>query len=184
MKSYNQHYNEKLARLRSRLSKNQYTSEQIKRLSRERDCYFTNKFHKITRYLINYCLKNNIGIIVIGHNKLQKQNYDKSAIQNQHFCFIPNVKFLIMLKLCCATVGIQVIETEESYTSQASFLDNDEILTYKNGQNKDYKFSGKRKHRGLFVSKNGILINADVKSIYENLSIFIHTLPFIHFVYS
>ena len=162
MKSYNQHYNETLARLRSVLSKNQYTSAQIKHLSKKRNCYFTNKFHKITRYLINYCLINNIGVIVIGHNKLQKQNYDKSAIQNQHFCFIPNVSFLTMLKLCCETIGIQVIETDESYTSKASFFDFDDIPTYKKGTNKDYKFSGTRKHRGLFVSKNGTLINADV----------------------
>ena len=67
-----------------------------------------------------------------------------------------------MLKLCCETVGIQVIETEESYTSQASFLDFDTIPTYKKCSNKDYKFSGTRKHRGLFVSKNGTLINTDV----------------------
>ena len=50
MKSYNQHYNERLAYLRSRLPKNQYTSKQIKRLSKERDCYFNNKFHKIINY--------------------------------------------------------------------------------------------------------------------------------------
>ena len=47
-----------------------------------------------------------------------------------------------------------------------------------------YHFSWKRIKRGLYKSKNGIYINADVKSIYENLSIFIHTLPFIHFMYS
>ena len=30
----------------------------------------------IINYLVNYCVKNNIGTIVIGHNKLQKQNYN------------------------------------------------------------------------------------------------------------
>lgn len=40
-------------------------------------------------------------------------------------------------------VGIQVVVTEESYTSKASFLDNDFIPTYgENDQNTT--FSGKR----------------------------------------
>lgn len=162
MKSYNQHYNERLAYLRSRLPKNQYTSKQIKRLSKERDCYFNNKFHKIINYIVNYCVKHNIGTIVIGHNKLQKQNYNKGKIQNQHFCFIPHAKFLRMFKLKCAVCNINLIETEESYTSQASFLDIDKIPTYKKGNNKNYQFSGKRTYRGLYKSKNGSYINADV----------------------
>ena len=86
--------------------------------------------------------------------------------------------------LKCVLYNLNIIETEESYTSQASFLDLNEIPTYKKRNNKNYQFSGKRTFRGLYKSKNEILINADVKSIYENLSIFIHTLPFIHFVYS
>ena len=161
MKSYNQHYNEVLARLRSRLPKNQYTSKQIQSLSRQRDCYFTDKFHKIINYIINYCKTNNIGTIVIGHNKLQKQDYNKGKIQNQHFCFIPHARFIKMLKLACELSGIQFIETEESYTSKSSFLDMDELSTYRK-ENKNITFSGKRKYRGLYVSKNGILINADV----------------------
>ena len=161
MKSYNQHYNEVLARLRSRLPKNQYTSKQIQFLSRQRDCYFTDKFYKIINYIINYCKTNNIGTIVIGHNKLQKQDYNKGKIQNQHFCFIPHARFIKMLKLACESRNIQFIETEESYTSKSSFLDMDELPTY-GKENKNVTFSGKRKYRGLYVSKNGILINADV----------------------
>ena len=161
MKSYNQHYNEKLAYLKSRLSNKQHTSKQIQRLSRQRDCYFNNKFHQIIYYIISYCKNNNIGSIVYGHNKFQKQNYNKGNIQNQHFCFMPNFKFLKMLKLKCGFYGIQVIETEESYTSKASFLDMDNIPIY--GQiNGVLNFSGTRKYRGCYVSKDGTKINADV----------------------
>lgn len=161
MKSYNQHYNETLACLRSKLHKGQYTSERIQQLSRKRDCYFQNLFHKMIAYIIDYCKTNYIGKIVFGHNKFQKQNYNKSAVQNQHFCFIPHAKFLNMLKTQCTFVGIQVIETEESYTSKASFLDMDDIPVYGN-VTEEPTFSGKRKHRGLYVSKDGTLINADV----------------------
>lgn len=57
--------------------------------------------------------------------------------------------------------GIEVIVTEESYTSKASFLDNDHIPTYGVDDEKA-NFSGKRIHRGLYETKNKILINADV----------------------
>ena len=67
-----------------------------------------------------------------------------------------------MFKLKCAVYNLNLIETEESYTSQASFLDMDKILTYKKGNNKNYQFSGKRTYRGIYQSKNGIYINADV----------------------
>ena len=57
------------------------------------------------------------------------------------------------------TYGIDVIVIEETYTSKASFLDNDYIPNF-NG--KEYQFSGKRKTRGCYISKDGIQINADV----------------------
>ncbi|HHB1882567.1 TPA: RNA-guided endonuclease TnpB family protein, partial [Bacillus cereus] len=60
-------------------------------------------------------------------------------------------------------VGIQVVVTEESYTSKASFLDNDFIPTYgENDQNTT--FSGKRIERGIYRSANKTLINADVNA--------------------
>ena len=44
----------------------------------------------------------------------------------------------------------------------ASLLDFDEIPTYSKDNKKKYEFSGKRVHRGLYKSKDGIFINADV----------------------
>ena len=38
----------------------------------------------------------------------------------------------------------------------------DEIPIYKENNNEEYNFSGKRIHRGLYKSKKGIIINADV----------------------
>ena len=58
--------------------------------------------------------------------------------------------------------GIRVILNEESYTSKASFLDNDELPVY--GKVNHFGFSGKRIHRGLYQSKDGLLINADVNA--------------------
>ena len=57
--------------------------------------------------------------------------------------------------------GIQVILQEESYTSQASFLDSDSIPVY--GKEETIPvFSGKRIKRGLYRSNTGESINADL----------------------
>ena len=51
---------------------------------------------------------------------------------------------------------------EESYTSKASYLDNDLIPTYDPESNAKHSFSGKRVKRGLYRASDGTLINADV----------------------
>ena len=58
--------------------------------------------------------------------------------------------------------NIKFVEQEESYTSKASFWDNDEIPEYKKGENFNYTFSGRRVKRGLYRTSNGKMINSDV----------------------
>ena len=53
------------------------------------------------------------------------------------------------------------MKQEESYTSKASFFDEDMIPVY-NGDPKQYEFSGKRMKRGMYQTKNGKRINADI----------------------
>ena len=57
---------------------------------------------------------------------------------------------------------------EESYTSKASFVDQDEIPTY-GESDKKVTFSGRRVSRGLYRTKNGFLLNADVNGSYNIL---------------
>jgi len=57
--------------------------------------------------------------------------------------------------------GIEYKEQEESYTSKASYLDNDDIPTYKE-ETEEIKFSGKRIKRGIYKSKQEKIINADL----------------------
>ena len=73
---------------------------------------------------------------------------------------------MIMTKRMC----INVIVTEESYTSNVSFFDNDHIPTLLIYGEDDDKFSSseRRVKRGLYKTKDGMLINADVN---ENLNI-------------
>ena len=60
-----------------------------------------------------------------------------------------------MLEYKCSLHGIQFIRREEAYTSKSSFIDSDSI-------EKQESFSGERVRRGLYRSKLGKLINADV----------------------
>jgi len=62
--------------------------------------------------------------------------------------------------------GIEVVEQEESYTSKASFIDYDNIPVWKN-DGKKHSFSGKRVKRGMYKTKDGITINADVNGSYN-----------------
>lgn len=68
-----------------------------------------------------------------------------------------------MLKYKCQLYGINVVCTEESYTSKSSFFDNDPIPVY-GTEHTDVIFSGMRIHRGLYKTSASInlIINADV----------------------
>ena len=59
-------------------------------------------------------------------------------------------------------MGIKVLVFEESYTSVASFLDQDPIPTYGKADSKEVKFSGYRIRTKLYRAGNGKLIHADV----------------------
>jgi hypothetical protein len=60
----------------------------------------------------------------------------------------------------CEQYGLKFVETEESYTSKASFVDLD--LLPKFGEKPEgWTSSGKRIKRGLYRSNQGWLINAD-----------------------
>ena len=54
-----------------------------------------------------------------------------------------------MLSYKAKMVGINVIITEESYTSASSFIDNDLISVYNKGEKNYVTFSGKRIKRGM-----------------------------------
>lgn len=82
-------------------------------------------------------------------------------VNNQNFVQIPHSQSIKILKHLCERYGINFFEQEESYTSKASYLDNDYIPTY-GVDDENAKFSGKRVHRGLYKASDGTKINADL----------------------
>ena len=110
-------------------------------------------------YSLNYIKEDKL--IEVGKQDIVGSNIGK--VNNQNFVNIRIEKVKHNLEFLCMKYGIKFIEQEESYTSKASFLDNDYIPTYGIDDNNAH-FTGKRVHRGLYKSKNGIYINADLNA--------------------
>ena len=115
---------------------------QIKQLNYKRENRVNNYLHTASRRVINWCLKNDISTLIIGNNQGWKQNINIGKINNQKFTQIPHSRLINLLSYKAKLSGIEVIVTEESYTSKASALDGDKLPKY--SPNTKYKFSGKR----------------------------------------
>ena len=168
VKYINQGYNRLIAKSQSKLPKNQKTSTHIHRLFRNREMKLQSEFHKITGFLAEFFDEMALEKVFVGKNVGLKSGISIGKKGNQNFVQIPYNKFISQLKYKCELRGIEVIEQEESYTSKASFIDCDVVPVWKNDGEK-YTFSGKRVKRGLYKSKNGKFINADVNGSYNIL---------------
>ena len=168
LKSINQGYNRLIAKAQSKLPANQKTSQHIHRLWRNREWKLQSELHKITSFLSLYFDEMAIETVFIGKNQGWKQEVSLGKKTNQSFTQIPFNTFISQLTYKCLVKGIKVVEQEESYTSKASFLDEDEIPVYKSVQTKP-QFSGKRVSRGSYKAKDGKVLNADVNGSYNIL---------------
>ena len=169
VKTINHYYNKQLAEIKAELKKsnNLDWSNELDRMTIKRNNQIEDFMHKASRWVINYCNENNIDTIVIGKNEDWKQEVNLGKRNNQNFVQIPYNSFISKLKYKCQDVSIKSIVNEESYTSKASFLDDDVIPVHKKDNKNQYTFSGKRIKRGLYRSREGILINADVNGSYN-----------------
>ena len=157
LKSMNLYFNNKRDKVQSELKKcnDKYMSNKLETLYRKRNNRFNTFMHKASKEIIDYCLEHNVKQIIIGHNKLQKQ---ESKLKN--FVAIPTFRLIELIKYKAEYQGIEVVEIEESYTSITSYLDKEKPI-------KDNANKARRQHRGLFVSNKGKKINADVNSAYQ-----------------
>jgi len=156
IKSVNHYYNKQTAYLKSIYSRQKIKySKKLLKLKRKRDFKINNYFNLSIKHITDYCIKNNIGNIVIGDIKEIKRGINLGKRNNQNFVYIPYNRFKRKLESKCKQFGINCIFQKENYTSQASFIDMDI-------PEKGIKFSGKRIKRGLYKTKDGLKINADI----------------------
>ena len=165
LKSINQWFNKENARLQGIKEKQNFgkrpTNKQ-KAIARDRNNKVNDYMSKAARKIIDYCIQNDIGTLVVGYNETFQQSTRMGKVNNQSFVNIPYGKLCEKLEYLCELNGITYIKQEESYTSKASFWDKDDIPVYNEDNPKSYVFSGKRVHRGLYKCSNGKTLNADV----------------------
>ncbi|MBZ8182017.1 RNA-guided endonuclease InsQ/TnpB family protein [Oscillatoria salina] len=176
LKSVNQFYNKQIATIKEGKPQG-FWSKRLALLTEKRNRRMRDAINKAARLAINHCLENGIGCLVMGWNKGQKDGMNIGAKNNQSFVQVPTAKLKERIKQLCELYGIEFVETEESYTSQASFLDDDFLPTY-GGKPISWKPSGKRINRGLYRSGNGSSINADCNGAANILKKVAATLKF------
>jgi len=154
VKSVNQFYNKSLARYKSisKICNDTTITNRILRLHRKRNNKIKDFFHKTSRMVIDHCIRNDIGTVVVGYNEGWKQKVNLGRRTNQNFVSVPFLKLIQQLEYKAELVGIEVIRTSEEYTSQT--CSSCGIVRKAN-----------RKHRGLYVCKAcGMVLNADVNA--------------------
>ncbi len=178
LKSINHQYNMRMAKLQSILDQQKLPrSEQMARITMNRNNQVRDYMMKSGRYIVNYCLAHEIGTILIGYNPDWKRGSNMGKQNNQNFVQIPHGQLRNQLENLCERYGLQYIEQEESYTSKASSLDGDNIPIW-NGTHQEVTFSGKRIERGLYRAKDGRTLNADVNGAANILRKSNHRLDF------
>ena len=173
LKATNQLYNKLREHEQKRLAKakeKRCTSHRLDRITTKRNRRVMHYLHTASRRIIDLLVEEGIGTLIIGKNPFWKQGVELGRRNNQEFVQIPHAKFIELLTYKAELVGITVLITEESYTSKASFLDRDVLLTYDPTQGAEQedkpRFSGRREGRWYRV-KGREPIHADVNGSYN-----------------
>ena len=160
LKSINQYFNKRRANLQSKLPGKRQTSNRIQQLTEKRNRQVKQHLHTASRRIIDMLVENGISTLVIGKNDGWKQEINIGKRNNQNFVQIPHAQFVEMLTYKAELAGIQVVITEESYTSKTSFLDLEP-------PEKQESYLGRRVNRSTFRASDGRLMHADVNGSYQ-----------------
>ncbi len=160
LKAKNQLWNKKVSTRKEGKSQG-YWDNWLDRITRKRNHQMRDGINKAAKLIVDHCLKHGIGNLVIGWNEGFKINANLGNLNNQKFVQMPLGKLKSRVKQLCDLHGIRFIETEEAYTSKASFLEVDSLPKY--GEKPiGWKASGNRIKRGLYRTADGFVVNADL----------------------
>lgn len=155
LKSINEFYNKKISELQSinKTKLNKHTFNRLYSLLKERN----NKINAEINNIINLLIKTygDKRYFIIGYNENWKQKVNLGTKTNRIFYGIPYNRIIFKLKSKLEDLGKSLIIKEESYTSKCDSLNLEDVKKQEN-------YDGKRINRGLFVSKKGLAINADL----------------------
>nr|WP_237745573.1 MULTISPECIES: RNA-guided endonuclease TnpB family protein [Planktothrix] len=160
LKAKNQLWNKKVS-TRKEGKPQGYWDNWLDRVTRKRNHQMRDGVNKAAKLMISHCLKCGIGTLVMGWNEGFKVDANLGNLNNQKFVQMPLGKLKSRVKQLCDLHGIRFIETEEAYTSKASFLDGDSLPKY-GEKPMEWKASGNRIKRGLYRTADGFVVNADL----------------------
>lgn len=159
LKALNQWYNKQVSVLKENQPQ-RFWSNRLAAITEKRNRQVRDAVNKAARTVLNHCTENKIGTIVFGWNKGIKQEINLGGKTNQKFVQIPTSRLKDRIAQLCEQYGIHFQETEESYTSRASFVDGD-VLPVFGSKPEGWKESGKRVYRGLYRTASQWHLNAD-----------------------
>ncbi len=161
IKSINQYYNKRKAELQ-RIYDSQGIKDgnKLRRLRAKRERKARDWIHKLTKFIVDWCVEHDIGTIVFGYNKNWKQEVNMGRRNNQIFTEIPFMEIVRETRYKAEELGIEVKEVDEAHTSKCSFLDGEPVEHHE-------EYVGKRKTRSLYRSGSGKTIHADVNAAYN-----------------
>ena len=165
LKSINQWFNKENARLQSIKDKQHFgrkSTNRQKMIASNRNNNVNDYMNKTACKVIDYCIANDIGTLIVGYNETFQRNSNIGKRNNQNFVKIPYGQLRNKLEYLCELNNIIFVKQEESYTSKASFWDKDEMPVYNADNPAEYQFRGTRVHRGLYKTANGKTFNADI----------------------
>lgn len=172
IKSINAYYNKKKANIQSCLEKTRGKkwSNKLQNLTDWRNARVNDYLHKATAYIVKSCLTGNISKVVVGDVAKSLNHINLGRRTNQNFVNLSLGQFVKKLSYKLEQQGIELEVANESYTSKASFVDNDKLpKKYTKTKNAELTYSGRRIKRGLYQSQNGKFLNADVNGAYNIL---------------
>ena len=164
------YFNKEIARIQSQWSSLQSgkgikypkSSKHIQRIHKKKKNSINDYLHKVTRYIVSYCVKNQINTVVIGDITNIRKDNDLGNVTNQKLHSLPYAKIYMMLKYKLEMNGITLIKQNEAYTSQTSPLS--ESVT------KESAKKNNRIKRGLYKDGDKVW-NADCVGAYNILRV-------------
>lgn len=135
-------------------------SRHIRKLYRKKKHAVKDYLHKVTRYIVSYCIKRGICRVVIGDIRHIREKKNMGHMTNQKLHGLPYEKIYSMLEYKLSLEGIGLIRQDEAYTSQCS--------PHSDSITKICARKENRKTRGLYKDGKDIY-NADAVGAYNIL---------------
>ncbi len=160
LKAMNQLWNKQVS-TRKEGKPEAYWDSWLDKATRKRNHQMRDGVNKAAKIILGHAIENGIGTVVCGWNKGFKADANMGRVNNQKFVQMPLAKLRDRIKQLCESNELRFVETEEAYTSKASFIDGDSLPKF--GEKPDgWKASGKRVRRGLYQSADKSRVNADL----------------------